>query len=82
MLTVARVEVLQGIRDVESTPSSECVTVNGSDDVRGTVRDGVRMDAKRQHQPVREDAPGCEPVRSCMFSIDVSWILVNDCAIP
>jgi len=49
MLTVTRVEVLQGVCDVESTPSPERVAVTRSDNVRDTVRNGVRMDAKRQH---------------------------------
>ena len=62
MLTVARVEVLQGIRDVENALSSECVTPGGSGDVGDPVCHGFSMDAKREHKRVLGSASGCKPV--------------------
>ena len=44
------VEVLQGSRDMEIPPASERPAVARSDDVRGPVRDGVRLDGKWKHQ--------------------------------
>ena len=58
VFVVTNSEVLQGIRNVERTPPSERVAPVGSDNVWDAVRDGVEMDAKRQHQPIRESAPG------------------------
>ena len=49
MLTVTRVEVLQGVRNMESSPPSERAAAAGSNDVGDTVRDGVGVDAKWQH---------------------------------
>jgi len=69
MLTVTHVEVLQGVHHMENTPSSECVATDGSDNVRDTVCDGVRVDAKRQHQPVCEGASECESVYTCKLSV-------------
>ena len=49
VLVLTLVEVLQGVRHMESTPSSERAATPGSDNVRDTVRDGVGVDVKRQH---------------------------------
>jgi len=77
MLTVPPAEVLQRVRDVESSLSSERVAVVGGDHVKGSVRDGVGMDAKWEHQPVRENTSGCKSVRSRTFSVQVSGILTS-----
>ena len=47
---------------MERPPSSECVTAAGSGDVGDPVRDGFRVDAKRQHKSIRERASGCKPI--------------------
>ena len=77
MLTASPAEVLQRVRDVESSLSSERVAVVGGDHVKDSVRDGVGMDAKWEHQPVRGNASGCKSVRSCTFSVQVSGILTS-----
>ena len=48
-LTIIRVEVLQGVRNMESSPPSERVAVARGDNVRDTARNGVGVDAKRQY---------------------------------
>ena len=48
---------------MENPPTSECPTTTRSDDVRDSVRDGIRLDGKWKHQRVREDASGCKPAR-------------------
>ena len=57
-----RVEVLQGVHNVENPPSSERVASARSDNVRDPVRNGVGLDAKWQHQRVCEESFGCKPV--------------------
>ena len=49
-----RAEVLQGGDKVESPQPSERVTTPGSDYGKGTIRDGFRMDAKREYQRVHQ----------------------------
>jgi hypothetical protein len=61
-ILTGHVEVLQGVRNVENPPSSERVAAARSDNVRDQVRDGVGLDAQRQHQRVCEEAFGCKPV--------------------
>ena len=46
ILTVTHVEILQGVRNMEGTPSSEHFATAGSNNDRDTVHDGVGMDAK------------------------------------
>ena len=55
---VTNSEVLQGVCNMERTPPSERVALAGSDDVWDTVCDDVEMDAKWQHQLIREGPPG------------------------
>ena len=62
MLIVTRVEVLQRVRDVEGTSSSERVAATGRHNDRGPVRDGVGVDGEREHQPICESTPGCESI--------------------
>ena len=62
MLIVTHAEVLQGVRDVEGSPSPERVVAPGSHNDGDTVRDGVGVDDEREHQPICEGEPGCEPV--------------------
>ena len=60
---------------MEGSLPPECVAVVGSGHVRDlAVRDGVGVDAKREHQPVRGNTPGCKSIRSCMSSVQVSGI--------
>ena len=47
---------------MEIPPSSERVAAAWGDNVRDSVRDGVEMDAKRQHQRVCEEAFGRKSV--------------------
>ena len=47
ILTITPIEVLQGVRNVESSLSSECAAAARSCDDGDTVRDGVGVDAKR-----------------------------------
>ena len=55
-------EVLQGGCDVENPPASERLAAGRSDDVRGSVRNDIRLDDEWKHQRLREDTPGCNPV--------------------
>ena len=49
ILTANRAEVLQGVRDVENSPSSERVTAARSCNVGNSVRDGIGVDAQWEH---------------------------------
>ena len=62
VLTVTRPEILQGVRDVESSPSSERVAIARGHNDQGYVCYGVGVDAKREHQSVCEDTSACESV--------------------
>jgi hypothetical protein len=74
-LTVNRAEVLQGICAVEGSSPPECVAAPGGDNDRNQIRDGVRVDVQREHQPVCDSTPGCESVRPRKFSVRASAIL-------
>ena len=63
VLIVAHLEVLQGVRSMERTPSSERVAPARSDNVLDTVRDGVGMDAEWQ----REGPSEYKSIRACRF---------------
>ena len=41
---------------MERSSSSECATTVRRDDDRGSIRDDIGMDGKRQHQQIREGA--------------------------
>ena len=60
MLTVTCVEVLQGVPSVESSSSSERITAARSHHDRDPVCDGVRVDGKREHQPIRCEISRCK----------------------
>ena len=53
----ARAEVLQGGCCMENPPASECPTTDRSDDVRDSVRNGIRLDGERKHQQLCEGTP-------------------------
>ena len=53
VLTVTPAEVLQRVRNVEESMPSKRVAVVGSDHVGDSIRYGIRVDAKREHKPVR-----------------------------
>jgi len=57
---------------VENPPASECPAAHRSDDVRGSVRDDIRLDGEWKRQRVRESAPGCKPVETGGFSLNLS----------
>ena len=57
ILTVVRVEVLQGIRNVENPLPPKCVTPGRSGNVGDPVCHGFSMDAKREHNRVLGSAP-------------------------
>ena len=61
-LTVTCVGFLQGVLDVEGPQSSKRVAAARSGDGRKRVRDGVRVDAKWEHQTVCSATLGCESV--------------------
>jgi len=65
MLFVIHLEVLQGVRSMERTPSSERVAPAESDNVWDTVHDSVGMDAEWQHQPICEGPSECKSIRAC-----------------
>jgi len=56
------VEVLQGSRGVENPPASERPATDRSDDVRGSVRNDLRLDGERKHQQLCEGTSECKPV--------------------
>ena len=61
MLTVYCEEVRQRSHGVEGPLASEHHAAGGSDDVREQLSDGVRLDGKQKHQPLREGTPGHKP---------------------
>ena len=62
MLTVTRVEVLQGVLGVESSSSSKRAATARSQYDRDPVRDGVRVDGQREHQSTSSGTPRCKQV--------------------
>ena len=62
MLIVARAGVLQRVRDVEGSSSSERIAAARSHNDREPVRNGVGVDGEWKHQPICEGTPGCESV--------------------
>lgn len=52
-MMLARAEVLQGGHGMESTLSSKCAAISGSDNEQGPVRDGIGVDGQRGYQQVR-----------------------------
>ena len=66
---ITLVEVLQGGHNLEGSSASERAALAGCDNNRESVRYGVGMDDKWEHQPVCEGAPGRESVRARKFSI-------------
>ena len=61
-LNITSVEVLQGGSDVERPSPSECAPAVGSYDGGLPVRDGLRVDGEREHQPVCKKAQGHKPI--------------------
>jgi hypothetical protein len=57
---------------MENPPASERPAADRSDDVRDSVRNGIRLDGERKHQRLREGTPGCKPVGAGRFSFKVS----------
>ena len=49
---------------MENPPTSECPSPCRGDNVRESVRDGVRLDGERKYQRFREGKPGCRPVEA------------------
>ena len=47
---------------MEGPSPSERVAASGCDNDRHPVRNGVQVDDEREHQPVREDTQGSEPI--------------------
>ena len=68
-LTVPRTEVLQGGCDVEGPLSSERVAVIRRDDDRYSIRDGIGVDGKREHQSICENKHRRRSVGACMFLV-------------
>jgi len=62
VLTRPGVEILQGSCDMENPSASECAAAARSDDVRDSLRNGIGLDGKREHQRLREGTPGCKPI--------------------
>ena len=56
-LTIPRIEILQGGCDMECPSSSERATTGRRDDDRDSIRDGVGVDGKGEHQRPRESGP-------------------------
>jgi len=47
---ICLVAVLQGDRDMESPSAPKRAAVDRGDNVRGSVRNGIRVDGERKHQ--------------------------------
>ena len=59
VLTRPYIEVLQRGRDVEIPPASKRTIPSGSDDDRGSVRNGIRVDGEWEYKRLREGTSGC-----------------------
>jgi hypothetical protein len=68
-LTVSRTDILSGGCDMEDPSSSKCVAVAGCNDVRESVRDGIGLDGRWQHQRVCEGACGRRSVEACTYAV-------------
>jgi len=66
---MSRVEVLQGGRDMEIPPTSERPTTDRCNNVRGPVRNDIRLDGEWKHQRLRRETSRCRPAWACRFSI-------------
>jgi len=54
---------------MEISSASEHPATNRSNDDRGPVRDGIRLDGEWKHQRLRRETPRRGPARACRFSI-------------
>lgn len=52
VLTVLHVGILQRGCGMEIPSTSKCLAIDRSIDVRKSVRHGLKMDGKREHQPI------------------------------
>ena len=67
----ALTEVLQGGCDVEIPSTSECPTTNRNSNVGESIRDGIRLDGKREYQRIYQGASGGGSLQACGFYIEV-----------
>ena len=66
---------------MEDPSSSERVTAPRSSHDWDSVRNGVKVDDEREHQPIRDGTQGSESIRTCKsaFSFLYSSPAVDDC---
>ena len=62
ILTVLRVEILQGGGDVENPPAPKRAAVDGGDNVRDPLCNGIKMDGEWKYQRICQGPPECKPV--------------------
>ena len=68
-LTMPRLEVLQGGCGMERPSPSECAATARRDGDRYPIRDGIRVDDKREHQRVCEGTSQHGSVEACVFFV-------------
>ena len=61
-LVATVVGILQGGCDMERSSPSKYIATGGSDDERKPLCNGIRVDGAWEHQRIRQDSWGCEPV--------------------
>jgi len=54
---------------MEIPSPSERPAINRGNNVRGPVRDDIRLDGEWKHQRLRWETSRCRPARACRFSI-------------
>ena len=59
---------------MEGPSSSERFTAVGCDNDRNPVRDGIGMDGKWEHHPVREGECQCGSAGACKFLVQGSHV--------
>ena len=64
-LTMPRTDVLQGGCGMEHPSPSQRATTARRDDDRESIRDGIGVDGKREHQRVCEGGSQCGSVKAC-----------------
>ena len=72
--TAFHTEVLQGGRWMEDPSSSKRTTAVRRDYDRDPVRDGIGMDGKWEHHPVREGKYQCGSAGACTFLVQGSHL--------
>lgn len=76
-LSMSRIELLQGSRDMEDPSPSKCAAIVRCDGNWGSICDGIGMDDKRQHQGIHKVEHQRGPVGTCIYIFQPRYICLR-----